>query len=512
MSANPAVLQFNGITKRFGKVVANEDVSFELHPGEVIGLLGENGAGKTTLMNVAFGLYRQDAGEILVDGEVCQFSSTAHAISQGIGMVTQHSNVVERHTVLENIMVGLPGRGGRLDHAGTIMLLESLREDYGLWLAPDRLVSSLAVGERQRLDIIRTLVRRARVLILDEPTSVLTPQETEGLFAAISALQSDGVGVIFITHKLAEVRRIAGRVVVLRHGKVTANIENDGALTNEELARLMCGHEPEQVTRHAHKLGAPRLVMKAVQLQSPGGKLQIPAPVNLTIHSGEVVGIAGVSGNGQVELAETLAGMVVAKSGTVKIDDRDVYGSTPKEMQAAGLAYVPEDRIGVGLAGSMSLRENLVLTYADHPRFSNWGWFKLREVERFGNELIKAYDVRPANLDTPVGLFSGGNQQKIIVARELAFGPKVLVIAQPTRGLDVASTNFVHREIMQLRSQGCAVLLISDDLDEVMQLSDRVAVMYENTIVCDLSREKASVEKIGLAMTGAVENGDGIAA
>lgn len=503
MTAQPALLRLEGVTKRFGTVTANENVSFELREGNVIGLLGENGAGKTTLMNIVFGLYRPDAGAIFIKGEKCSFSTTADAIDRGVGMVHQHSNVVESHSVIENLMVGLPGRHGLLDRQAILLRLAEIEKAYGLALDPERLVGTLAVGQRQRLDIIRALVRRARVLILDEPTSVLTPPESEGLFAAIKALQADGVGLIFISHKLPEVRAISDRIVVLRHGKVMTDTSNDGTLSVEDMARLMCGQEPERIERTTTPIGPPRLTVQGLRLSSPGSILNRPEPLDLIVHQGEIVGIAGVSGNGQVELAETLAGMNAPLDGTIMIDGRAILSATPTGMRAAGLAYVPEDRIGVGLVGTLSLRENLMLTCTNHPRFSRRGWLRFGAIDTFARDLIRSYDVRPADPDMPIGLLSGGNQQKAIVARELAFKPTVLVIAQPTRGLDVSATSFVHREIMNLKQNGCALVLISDDLDEILQLSDRIAVMYGNSIVCNLPIERATVRDIGLAMTGA---------
>lgn len=495
------VLVLASITKTFGKIVANNAVNLEIRRGEILGLLGENGAGKTTLMNVLFGLYRADEGAILIEGQQVDIATTADAISRGIGMVQQHSQAVERHTVLENLMLGLPARKGLLDRTSALRRLEEIGDAYGLRLDPERTVSTLAVGERQRLDIIRALFRRARVLILDEPTSVLTPQETEGLFSALRSLKADGVGIIFISHKLNEVRAITDRIVVMRRGEVVADVVNDETVTNLTLARIMCGHEPEHIRRVQHEIGAARLAIRNVVPQSRRHR-DAETPIELTIHSGEILGIAGVSGNGQVALAETVAGVIPAARGSIHIDGSAVEDPSPQRMQRAGLAYIPEDRIGAGFVGSMALKDNMVLSRFAQAPFSRYGWIDWTSILEFAESQIAEYDIRPPDPQMPVGLMSGGNQQKAIVARELAFAPRVLVIAQPTRGLDVSAIAFVHRALVRLRDAGCAIMLISDDLDEIFQLSDRIAVMYEGSIVWETPIEKATVASVGLAMNG----------
>ena len=501
MPTDTPILSLAGITKRFGGTTANKAVDFDLAPGEIVGLLGENGAGKTTLMNVVFGLYRPDEGIIRIDGQPVGIATTADAIALGIGMVHQHSHAVARHTVLENLMTGLPGRKGLLDRRSALRRLIEIGDAYGLRLDPDRPVGELAVGERQRLDIIRALFRKARVLILDEPTSVLTPQESEGLFSALRALRNDKVGIVFISHKLNEVRAITDRIVVMRRGEVVADVPNDGKLTNVGLASLMCGHEPERVVRQPRQRGEARLSLRGLKLVDTRHGNAVKAPIDLDIHAGEIVGIAGVSGNGQVRLAETVAGVEAAAAGEIGIDGSTVRDPSPRRMQAKGLAYIPEDRIGAGLVGSMPVRENMVLSrYVEAP-FSRRGWLDWQAILDFARRQIAAYDVRPTDPHLPVGLLSGGNQQKAIIARELAFSPRVLVIAQPTRGLDVSAIAFVHRALMNLRDEGCAIMLISDDLDEIFQLSDRIAVMYEGGIVRDTAVEEATVPTVGLAMT-----------
>ncbi|MBX3598919.1 MAG: ABC transporter ATP-binding protein [Rhizobiaceae bacterium] len=509
MSEEVPVLVLSGITKTFGNVIANNAVTLEVRRGEIVGLLGENGAGKTTLMNVLFGLYRADEGTILVEGKQIHVTSTADAISLGIGMVQQHSHAVERHTVLDNLLLGLPGSNGLLDKTSALQRLKEIGDAYGLRLDPARPVHTLAVGERQRLDIIRALFRRARVLILDEPTSVLTPQEVEGLFSALRALKADGVGIIFISHKLNEVRAITDRVVVMRRGEVVAGVDNDDTVTNLSLATMMCGHEPERVVRVPHQIGDPRLVARGIELDSHGS--QSPLPINLTIHSGEILGIAGVSGNGQVALAEAIAGVKLPRHGSVSIDGVSIDNPSPAVMQKAGLAFIPEDRIGAGFVGPMALKDNMVLSRFSDAPFSRKGWINWKNILDFANMQIAEYDIRPPDPRMPVGLMSGGNQQKAIVARELAFEPRVLIIAQPTRGLDVSAIAFVHRSLMRLRDSGCAIMLISDDLDEIFQLSDRVAVMYENSVVWETPIETATVSTVGLAMNGSLPTQDAAA-
>ncbi|RFC65660.1 MULTISPECIES: ABC transporter ATP-binding protein [Mesorhizobium] len=501
MSDQIPVLVLSGITKTFGKTVANSSVSLEVKRGEIVGLLGENGAGKTTLMNILFGLYRADEGKVFVEGNEVNIATTADAISLGIGMVQQHSHAVSRHTVLENLMLGLPGKNGFLDRAFALNRLKEIADGYGLRLDPSRVVSTLAVGERQRLDIIRALFRRARVLILDEPTSVLTPQETEGLFSALRSLQADGVGIIFISHKLNEVMAITDRIVVMRRGKVVADVVNDKTVTSVTLATMMCGHEPDRVQRIPHTRGDACLVASEVVLQRDEAK-KAAHKINLTIHSGEILGVAGVSGNGQVALAETIAGVARAAHGSISIDGDIIENPSPRRMQQAGLSYIPEDRIGAGFVSTMPLKDNMVLSRFSYPPFSRAGWIDWGKVLSFAESQIAEYDVRPPDPQMPVGLMSGGNQQKAIVARELAFSPRVLIIAQPTRGLDVSAIAFVQRSLITLRDAGCSIMLISDDLDEIFQLSDRIAVMYEGSIIWETPIEQATVASVGLAMNG----------
>lgn len=492
------ILELRGITKRFGDVVASSNVTLSIGKGEIVGLLGENGAGKTTLMNIVFGLYRPDEGSIAMEGSMVEVGSTSDAMTLGIGMVQQHAHIVSRHTVLENILAGLPGRNGVLDRRSALARLAELSKLYGLSLDPHRLASTLTIGEKQRLDIIRALFRPTRLLILDEPTSVLTPQEIDGLFLAIKALARDGIGIILISHKLHHVRQLTHRVVVMRRGALVADVVNDGQLSDTDLAVMMCGRQPNRVVREASRPGPATLELQSLVLD--GGRKLHPE-INLTVRSGEIVGIAGVAGNGQVALAETIAGLRRLRAGTISVGHDNVTGTVASATRA-GIAYIPEDRIGAGLSPGLSVAANMVLSRFRHAPFSRFGWLNRTAISAFAKKLISQYEIRPSDPNLKISLLSGGNQQKAIVAREFEHNPRVLVVAQPTRGLDLAAASFVHGQIMALKARGCAVLLISEDLDELFQLSDRIAVMFEGGVVFDGAAEGLTVARVGVAMNG----------
>ncbi|MDJ0955672.1 MAG: ABC transporter ATP-binding protein [Arenicellales bacterium] len=505
MRANPPLLEMHGIDKHFGSVHANKSVDLQLFRGEVLGLLGENGAGKTTLMNILFGMYTADAGTISIEGRTISNHTPADALALGIGMVHQHFHLVPRHSVLENLMVGEPGRNGRLNKTKAQERLERIGKHYGLELEPEREVSELTVGEQQRLEIVKALFRGAKILILDEPTSVLTPQQIEGLFQAVRAMVADGVGVIFISHKLQEVLSIVDRVAVMRRGEMVATVTNDPSVTHLRLAELMCGRELQPLTKPAAEHGRNLLHLENVTVDGERGHLAKLRGVNLDVHAGEVVGVAGVSGNGQRELAEVIAGVLTPSSGRIEVDSIPLDRASPRTMQQHGISYIPEDRIGDGLLTTLPLSDSMVLPRVHQSPFSQLGWMNAQAIRQFVEEQIKKFDIRGADVSIRTGMLSGGNLQKALLARELAFNPLVLVASQPTRGLDVAAVEFVHNQFLELRSDGRGVLLISEDLEELFALSDRIIVMYEGSIVGDVETTKTTPAAIGLLMAGSTE-------
>ena len=494
-----------GISKNFGPVKANEDVNLEVAPGEILGLLGENGAGKTTLMNILFGAYQPDAGQIRVNGSPVTIGSSADALAAGIGMVHQHFHLASRLTVLENLLVGMPGRNGRLDRVGALERLAAIAKEHGLKLDPDSPVSGLSVGEQQRLEIVKALFRGARLLILDEPTAVLAPSEVEGLFAALRSMAGQGLGIIFISHKLNEVRALTHRCVVLRHGKVAGRIDAPADTTASEMARLMCGHEIVPPVKGLSRPGEPVLALAGISTAGHAGmKLH---DVSLTVRSGEIVGVAGVSGNGQRALADVVSGMVRPSSGEMSIAGRKVTAFTPVEVQALGLGRIPEDRMTTGLVTNLPLADSMVLPRIGTAAFSSKGLLRPGAIRTFAEEQIRAYDIRCPGPFVRAGALSGGNLQKALLARELAFDPRVLIAAQPTRGLDIGAARFVHEKFLDLRSKGCGIVVVSEDLEELLVLSDRIAVMYEGRIAGIVDAADATVARLGMLMTGAGQTG-----
>ncbi|MBI3672921.1 MAG: ABC transporter ATP-binding protein [Rhizobiales bacterium] len=492
-----------GISKRFGAVLANDGVSLSVAPGEILGLLGENGAGKTTLMNILFGAYAADAGEILVAGRRVDIGSSADALALGIGMVHQHFHLASRLSVLDNLLVGMPGKGGRLDAAGGRQRLAEIGRSFGLKLDPNRLVSSLAVGEQQRLEIIKALFRGARLLILDEPTAVLAPQDVEGLFAALRAIAGKGLGIIFISHKLNEVRALTSRCVVLRHGRLAGDIADPAATAAREMARLMCGQEI--VTPSRPKVTAGRVVLELDGVATNGHPGMALKDVNLAVRESEIVGVAGVSGNGQRALADVIAGMLVPTRGKLRIGGEEVRDRSPRGVQAKGLGRIPEDRLASGLVGALPLADSMALPRIGQAPFSRNGLLQPAAIADFATAQIKEFDIRCQGPQARTGTLSGGNLQKALLARELAFHPRVLIAAQPTRGLDIGATRFVHEKFLGLRSAGCGLLVISEDLEELLTLSDRIAVMYEGAIAGIVDAADATVARLGLLMSGARE-------
>jgi simple sugar transport system ATP-binding protein len=494
-------LELRGITKRFGPVVANDRIDFDLRQGEVHALLGENGAGKSTLMSILYGLYSPDEGEIRVNGEPAEVSSPSRAIDLGIGMVHQHFMLVPVMTVTENIVLGEePTRGVLLDVREGARKVKELSDRYGLAVDPDAVIEQVSVGMQQRVEILKTLYRDARILILDEPTAVLTAQETEELFGVLRALKADGVSIVFISHKLNEVLAIADRVTVLRRGEKIDTVPAEGA-TEESLARLMVGRDVLlRVEKKSAKPGEPVLEVEDLHVRDQRG-LEAVKGVSLTVRGGEVVAIAGVDGNGQLELVQAIAGVVVPESGRVSIAGEDVTGEGVRETTEAGVAHIPEDRQLCGLVLDFTLAENLALREYRQPPISNHGVLSMGGMNDRARELLKEYDVRGGDPSTLASSLSGGNQQKVAVAREVASNPKLLIAHQPTRGLDVGAIEFVHRRLLQERDKGRGILLVSLEFEEVRALADRIVVIYEGELVAEFPPD-VSEEELGVAMTG----------
>jgi ABC-type uncharacterized transport system ATPase subunit len=500
MAAAP-LLELKGITKRFPGVVANDNIDFDLAKGEVHALLGENGAGKSTLMNILYGLYHPDEGEIRMSGKPVRIASPRDAIDRGVGMVHQHFMLIPVMTVAENIVLATePRRGPFLDLEGAEERVRQLSKQFGLAVTPHARIESITVAQQQRVEILKALYRGADILILDEPTAVLTPQEARELFEVIRTLKAEGKSIIFITHKLNEVLEIADRITVLRRGKTVETVPRTGA-TEEGLARLMVGREV--LLRVDKKPGTPGGTLLDVQdlrvtdergLETVGG-------VSFQVKAGEIVGIAGVDGNGQSQLIDAITGLRQPVTGRIVVGGEDVTHESCRECLDAGIGHIPEDRQLRGLVLDFTLAENLALhDYREEPD-SRWGWLFPRRMVVKARKLLSEFDVRGGGPQTLASSLSGGNQQKVVVAREVSRNPSVLVAAQPTRGLDVGAIEFVHRRLVEERDEGRAILLVSFELDEILSLSDRILVIYEGQIVAEYAPD-VSEEEIGIAMTG----------
>jgi simple sugar transport system ATP-binding protein len=495
------LLELKGITKRFPGVVANDDVDFDLVKGEVHALLGENGAGKSTLMNILYGLYHPDEGEFRLNGQPLRVDSPRAAIDAGIGMVHQHFMLIPVMTVAENIVLAVePRKGPFLDLETANEKVLDISRRFGLAVRPEARIESISVGMQQRVEILKALYRGAEILILDEPTAVLTPQEAEELFQIVRSLQAEGKSIIFISHKLGEVLAIADRITVLRRGKTIETIPREGA-TEESLARLMVGRDVLlRVEKTPAEPGAPLLRVEDLRVREERG-LECVRGISFEVRAGEIVGIAGVDGNGQTELVEAIAGLRKPEAGRIIVGGEDVTDETARQCFDAGLGHIPEDRQRRGLVLDFSLAENIALhDYRRRPD-SKWGWlYPKRLIARAGN-LLKEFDVRGGGPRTPASSLSGGNQQKVILAREISRDPAILVAAQPTRGLDVGAIEFVHRRLVTERDEGRGILLVSFELDEILSLADRILVIYEGQIVGEYSPD-VTEEELGIAMTG----------
>ncbi len=492
-------LELRGIVKRFGAVTANDGVDLRLRRGEIHALLGENGAGKSTLMNMVYGMLRPDAGEILVDGRPVEIGSPRDAMALGIGMVFQHFMLIPVMTVAENLVLGAePERRGLLDIGAARRRTRELSDRYGLRVDPDALVGRVTVGQQQRVEILRALDRGAKVLVLDEPTAVLTAQETADLAAVLRRLRDAGTSIVFITHKLREVLDIADRVTVLRRGRTIGTVDTAGA-DEATLARMMVGRDVVlRVDKAPATPAGPILEVEDLRVEDDRGLPAVDG-VSLTVHGGEVVAVAGIDGNGQSELIDAITGLRPAASGDVRVGGRSIRGLDARGVRDAGIGHIAEDRHVRGLVLDFSIAENLSL--GEHRRGTRFGLIDPKRMLRRARELIREYDVRGGEEDTPCRSLSGGNQQKVVVAREISGNPQALIAAQPTRGLDVGAIEFVHKRLLAERDAGRAVLLFSLELDEVRALADRILVIYAGRIVGELP-PKASDEELGLMMTG----------
>jgi ABC-type uncharacterized transport system ATPase subunit len=504
-------LELRGITKRFGDLVANDSIDLVVEPGEIHCLLGENGAGKSTLMNVLYGLYRAEEGEILLDDVVQQFTGPGDAMKAGIGMVHQHFMLIPVFTVAENVMLGHEATGplGMLDLDQARATVRDISARFGFDVDPDALIEDLPVGVQQRVEIIKALARDARVLVFDEPTAVLTPQETDELMGIMRQLREEGTAIVFITHKLREVREVADRITVIRLGKVVG--EARPTATNAELATLMVGREVElTIDKTTEKGGDVALSVNDLRVLDSRG-IPVVDGVSFDVRAGEIVCIAGVQGNGQTELTEALLGLQQRVAGTAVLDGRSLLGRTVREVLDAGVGFVPEDRGEDGLVAGFTIAENLMLDRSEGEPFVRLGGLRLDALAEFATEKLSEYDIRARSISTHAGTLSGGNQQKVVLAREMSRELRLLVAAQPTRGLDVGSIEFVHSQIVATRDAGVPVIVVSTELDEVYALADRIAVMFHGTIV-GIVPPTTSREVLGQMMAGELPAGTEVAA
>lgn len=500
------VLEMRNIVKQFPKVLANNNINIKLHEGEILSLLGENGAGKSTLMNVLYGLYKPTSGDIFLNGEKVVFSSPKDAIAKGLGMVHQHFMLVDTLTVTENIILGSePGRAGVINYKKAREEVKNLSDKYGLRVDPDAVIETMAVGLQQRVEILKALYRKAKVLILDEPTAVLTPQEVDELFIVIKTLVATGVSVIIITHKLDEVKKLSDRSYILRRGEISGECMT-AEVSKAELANLMVGRDVVLTVHKESREVTEAAVMKIRGLNVKNDK-NLPAIIDLDldIRPGEIVGIAGVDGNGQTELAEAIRSLRTVESGSIEFKGEDITKLSTKELIDRKMAYVPADRHRFGLILSMTVAENSILGYHNRVpaiKSKNSLNLNLDRIVSDSEALVEQYDIRTPGVQLPAGNLSGGNQQKVILAREFSREPEFLLITQPTRGLDVGAIEYIHSQILSMREKGVAILLVSLELEEIFSLSDRIKVIFDGELVKEFKPEETDEKEVGLYMTG----------
>jgi simple sugar transport system ATP-binding protein len=507
MSTTPPVVELKQITKRFPGIVANDSISLTLRKGEIHALLGENGAGKSTLMNILFGLYQPDEGSIEMDGKLVTIDNPNTAIKYGIGMVHQHFKLVQPFTVTENIILGMePKKGTNIDYKSASAKVAKLSEQYGLQVNPNSKIQDISVGMQQRVEILKTLYRGADILIFDEPTAVLTPQEIVELMAIMRRLVAEGKSIILITHKLKEIMEISDRVTIIRRGKVIDTVDTNQTNPND-LAEKMVGRRVSfKIDKAEPQIGEPVLEMNQVKLTS---KDNVPLlnGIDLNVRAGEIVGIAGVDGNGQTELIEAITGLRKVNSGTITLSGTNITNLSARKIIENGISHIPEDRHKHGLVLDFSIKENMILETYYKPPFSKGALLEQDVIAEHAEKLVKAFDVRTPDIETKARSLSGGNQQKAIIAREIDKNPDLLIAAQPTRGLDVGAIEFVHQQLIKQRDEGKAVLLISFELDEIINVADRIAVIYCGKIIGEVYPKDTNDQELGLMMAGLMEKG-----
>lgn len=498
------ILQMNGITKRFGNILANDGIDFEVNKGEIHGLLGENGAGKTTLMNILYGLYTPDEGEIYINGNKVEIRSPYDAIRLGISMVHQNFKLIQSHTVVENVALGLKGTKFFFPNKLVEEKIRFFSERYGFKIDPNTPIWQLSAGEKQKVEIVKAFCRNANIFILDEPTTMLTPSETKELFRLLRLLKEEGISVILITHKLDEVMEVCDRVTVLRSGKKVGTVDID-KINKDEITRMMFGQEITLKEREEYVSNFDKNIVLEIKNLTVLNDKGLPAvkDVSFDIHRGEIFGIAGVSGNGQKELIEAITGLRRVVKGSIKILGEDVTNVGVKEMLNKKVAHIPEERMRMGIVPSMSLEENIILRNYDKPPFSSGLLLDYNVISEYARNLISEYSISASDEKVPAGTLSGGNVQKLILARELSISPVLIIASHPTQGLDVRSTQQIHEMLLKKKEEGCAILLVSEDLQELMNLSDRIAVMFKGSISGVVNIDRANVEEIGSLMVGA---------